>query len=67
VPGFGWNFYGFFLFCIAWIAGYFWWAHRVANQPQAPGPKACPDEAAGFRREGGPLASGPRPRAPGPR
>jgi hypothetical protein len=26
VNGFGWNFYGFFIFCFVWIAGYFLWA-----------------------------------------
>ena len=26
MSGFGWNFYGFFLFCFIWIAGYFLWA-----------------------------------------
>jgi len=31
VTGFGWSFYGFFLFAVLWIAAYFawaWWASR---------------------------------------
>jgi hypothetical protein len=34
VNGFGWNFYGFFLFCIAWIAAYFWWARAAARRDE---------------------------------
>jgi hypothetical protein len=30
--GFGWNFYGFFLFCGVWIAGYFLWARAAARR-----------------------------------
>ena len=30
MQGFGWTFYGFFLFCIVWIAGYFAWARWMA-------------------------------------
>jgi hypothetical protein len=32
VRGFGWNFYGFFLFAIAWIVGYFLWARSAATR-----------------------------------
>jgi len=32
VGGFGWNFYGFFLFCFIWIAGYFLWARAAARR-----------------------------------
>jgi hypothetical protein len=30
MAGFGWNFYGFFLFAALWIAGYFAWARWMA-------------------------------------
>jgi hypothetical protein len=30
--GFGWNFYGFFLFAIVWIVGYFFWAAQTAKR-----------------------------------
>lgn len=26
----GWRFYGFFVFCLAWVGGYFLWAWRMA-------------------------------------
>ncbi len=29
--GFGWNFYGFFLYAALWVSGYFLWAY-VANR-----------------------------------
>jgi hypothetical protein len=29
--GFGWNFYGFFVFAAVWIAAYFLWAYRMAR------------------------------------
>jgi hypothetical protein len=32
MQGFGWSFYGFFLFCIVWIAGYFAWARWMAGR-----------------------------------
>jgi hypothetical protein len=57
VDGFGWNFYGFFFFSIAWIAGYFYWARRVANQSsprhEAPTRHEAPGthEARGTRHE----------------
>jgi len=28
MTGFGWSFYGFFLFAALWIAAYFVWARR---------------------------------------
>ncbi len=30
MSGFGWNFYGFFLFAAAWIVAYFVWAKWMA-------------------------------------
>lgn len=32
MTGFGWNFYGFFLFAIAWVALYFMWARWMARR-----------------------------------
>jgi hypothetical protein len=32
VAGFGWNFYGFFVFCVLWIGGYFLWARAAARR-----------------------------------
>jgi membrane protein implicated in regulation of membrane protease activity len=34
--GFGWNFYGFFLFAIAWIVLYFAWARYAARRDRRP-------------------------------
>ncbi len=37
--GFGWNFYGFFVFAVAFIAVYFAWARRMAHRDrEAQGP-----------------------------
>ena len=30
MTGFGWSFYGFFVFCVAFIGGYFAWARWMA-------------------------------------
>jgi hypothetical protein len=35
VSGFGWNFYGFFLFAAAWVAAYFAWARAMATRDAA--------------------------------
>jgi hypothetical protein len=32
VAGFGWTFYGFFIFCLVWIAAYFAWARWMASR-----------------------------------
>ena len=32
MTGFGWNFYGFFLFAAAWIAVYFGWARWMERR-----------------------------------
>jgi hypothetical protein len=34
VTGFGWSFYGFFVFCVAFIAAYFAWARCMAARDQ---------------------------------
>ncbi|MGH9315189.1 MAG: hypothetical protein ACRD1S_18545 [Vicinamibacterales bacterium] len=34
MAGFGWNFYGFFLFCIVWIGAYFVWAGSMARREE---------------------------------
>jgi hypothetical protein len=34
MQGFGWTFYGFFLFCFVWIAGYFAWARWMGRDRQ---------------------------------
>jgi hypothetical protein len=40
VGGFGWNFYGFFIFCFVWIAGYFLWARsRQRAERERPRPE----------------------------
>jgi hypothetical protein len=31
--GFGWNFYGFFVFAVVWIAAYFAWARWMNRRP----------------------------------
>jgi hypothetical protein len=59
VDGFGWNFYGFFLFCILWIAGYFLWARHAAHQGP-PRHEAPPRHQA----PGAPPAPGTRHPAP---
>jgi hypothetical protein len=33
--GFGWNFYGFFIAALAWLAAYFLWAWRAAERDRA--------------------------------
>lgn len=30
--GFGWNFYGFFVAAVIWLAVYFYWAWRAAER-----------------------------------
>jgi membrane protein implicated in regulation of membrane protease activity len=32
MTGFGWNFYGFFLFAAGWIAAYFAWARWMERR-----------------------------------
>jgi hypothetical protein len=32
--GFGWSFYGFFVFAVAWVAGYFVWARYMARREE---------------------------------
>jgi len=32
MTGFGWSFYGFFLFAVSWIAAYFAWAWWVSRE-----------------------------------
>jgi len=49
VSGFGWNFYGFFVFAAAWLAGYFAWAAWMARREAGREPR----REAG--REGGEL------------
>ncbi len=44
--GFGWNFYGYFVFAVVWIAGYFLWALWMARRPPDPtGPPPAPPES----------------------
>jgi hypothetical protein len=31
MTGFGWNFYGFFIGALVWLAGYFLWAWAVGR------------------------------------
>jgi hypothetical protein len=33
--GFGWNFYGFFIAAVVWLAVYFLWAWRAAERDRA--------------------------------
>ncbi len=42
MTGFGWNFYGFFLFAAAWIAAYFAWARWMARREASPGRRGRP-------------------------
>jgi hypothetical protein len=51
MQGFGWSFYGFFLFCIVWIAGYFAWARWMAGREE----RLRPERGAG----GKPGEAGP--------
>jgi hypothetical protein len=37
MQGFGWTFYGFFLFCVVWIVGYFAWARWMAGRDRKRG------------------------------
>jgi len=30
--GFGWSFYGYFIFCALWVCGYFLWARWINNK-----------------------------------
>jgi len=30
--GFGWSFYGFWIYAAAWVSGYFIWARRAAHK-----------------------------------
>jgi hypothetical protein len=48
--GFGWSFYGFFVFAAAWIAAYFAWAAWMNRRTEAEG------------RRPGPGGQGPRER-----
>ena len=34
MTGFGWSFYGFFVFCVAFIGAYFAWARWMAARDQ---------------------------------
>jgi len=49
VGGFGWNFYGFFIFCFVWIAGYFLWARRTTHQAPTRHPAPSSHSAPGTR------------------
>jgi hypothetical protein len=52
VGGFGWNFYGFFVFCFLWITGYFLWAR---SRQRAERKRQRPERGAG----GEPGGAGP--------
>lgn len=38
--GFGWEFYGFFVAAVVWLAIYFLWAWRAARRDRAEEPSA---------------------------
>ncbi len=53
--GFGWSFYGFFVFAVVWIAAYFAWAAWMNRRPGAGGrrPEAGGGKDHGMTTEGG--------------
>ena len=60
MTGFGWNFYGFFLFAGAWIAAYFawaWWMER--RETTAERTRNDHGRARAARGEGAPQANAP--------
>jgi hypothetical protein len=61
VSGFGWNFYGFFLFCFIWIAGYFLWARAAARRDERLRPERS---AGGEPAEGRPPSESERGSGP---
>jgi hypothetical protein len=34
VSGFGWNCYGFFIYSVLWVGGYFLWVHLANRRPR---------------------------------
>ena len=56
--GFGWNFYGFFVFAVVWIAAYFAWAAWMNRRPGAGGRRPGPEMATeGPRKEATDIAT----------
>jgi hypothetical protein len=54
--GFGWSFYGFFLFAIVWIAAYFAWAAWM-NRKTGAGDRGTGTTTEGPRKEATEIAT----------